>query len=60
MILYVGLVCFDENKEFIHSTQVCRVEGSELVLESENDEKMQLIVTRNEEAAKKWNVFEAG
>ncbi len=22
MILYVGLVCFDQNKEFIHSTQV--------------------------------------
>lgn len=28
MIAYIGLVCFDENKEFIHSTQVCRVDNS--------------------------------
>lgn len=46
MILYVGLVCFDQNKEFIHSTQVCRVEGSELTLEGDNDEKFQLGIKR--------------
>ena len=45
MILYVGLVCFDHNKEFIHSTQVCRVEGSAVTIEKDDDDKMQIIVS---------------
>jgi hypothetical protein len=32
MIVYIGIVCFDEKKEFINSTQVCRIENSDITI----------------------------
>lgn len=45
MIVYIGLVCFDENKEFIHSTQVCRVDNSEVIITEEDESAKCLLVS---------------
>ncbi|KAL4434750.1 hypothetical protein ABPG74_017170 [Tetrahymena malaccensis] len=58
MIVYIGLVCFDENKEFIHSTQVCRVENSEVIITGDDESTKTLLVSSGSEAnLKKWNSY---